>query len=64
MDFTLPPNPPLSKSVLKLVCNVKIVQGNLKFENSQDYAQKPHRNRAVMISASHHTKPHVKEQIK
>jgi|LakMenE01Jun11ns_1017448.scaffolds.fasta_scaffold8432406_1 hypothetical protein len=28
--------PPLSKSGLKLVCNV-----NLKPENSQDYAQKP-----------------------
>jgi hypothetical protein len=26
---------------LKLVCNVNIVYGNLKSENSQDYAQKP-----------------------
>jgi hypothetical protein len=25
---------------LKLGCNVKIVYGNLKSENSQDYAQK------------------------
>jgi hypothetical protein len=31
----------LSKSGLKLVCNVNIVNGNLKSENSQDYAQKP-----------------------
>ncbi len=28
----------LSKSGLKLVCNVNIVQGNLKSENSQDYS--------------------------
>jgi hypothetical protein len=33
-------SPPLSKSGLKLVCNVSIVYGNLKSENSQDYAQK------------------------
>jgi hypothetical protein len=37
-DFTAPP-PPLSKSVLKLVRNVIIVYGNLKSENSQDYAK-------------------------
>jgi hypothetical protein len=37
-DFTsLPP----SKSGLKLVCNVNIVYRNLKYQNSQDYAQKP-----------------------
>ncbi len=35
----LPPSP-LSKSGLKLVCDVNIVYGNLKSENSQDYAQK------------------------
>jgi hypothetical protein len=31
---------------LKLVCNVNIVYGNLKSEDSQDYAQKsnPQRN--------------------
>ncbi len=34
---------PLSKSGLKLVCNVNIVNGNLKSVNSQDYAQKPQR---------------------
>ncbi len=34
----------LSKSGLKLVCNVNIVYGNLKSEKSQDYAQKPQRN--------------------
>ncbi len=37
-----PPPPPLSKSGLKLVCNVNIVYRNLKPENFQDYAQKPH----------------------
>jgi hypothetical protein len=35
-----PPSPP-SKNGLKLVCWVNIVYGNLKSENSQDYAQKP-----------------------
>jgi hypothetical protein len=30
--------PPLRKSGLKLVCNVNNVYGNLKSENSQDYA--------------------------
>ncbi len=30
----------LSKSDLKLICNVNIVYGNLMFENSQDSAQK------------------------
>ncbi len=44
--------PPLSKSSLKLVCNVNIVNGNLKSENSQDYAQKPQRNCKFMNSAS------------
>ncbi len=39
-DFT-PPPPPSSKSGLKLVCKVNIVYGNLMYENSQDYAQKP-----------------------
>jgi hypothetical protein len=37
-------HPPLRKSRLKLVCKVNIVYGNLKTENSQDYAQKPQRN--------------------
>jgi hypothetical protein len=48
-DFT-----PLSfgKSGLKLVCNVNIVYGNLKYENTQDYAQKPQRNCTFMNSAS------------
>jgi hypothetical protein len=39
----LPPTP-WSKSGLKLVCNVNIVYGNLKPENSHDYAQKSQRN--------------------
>ncbi len=43
---------PLSKSGLKLVCNVNIVYGNLKSENFQDYAQKPQRNCMFMNSAS------------
>ncbi len=38
--------------VLKLFCNVNIVYGNLKSENSQDYAQKPQRNCTFMNSAS------------
>jgi hypothetical protein len=33
------PPPPMSKIGLKLVCNVNIVQGNLKSENSKDYSQ-------------------------
>jgi hypothetical protein len=37
---------------LKLVCNVNIVYGNLKSENSQDYAQKPQRNCTFWNSAS------------
>ncbi len=36
-----PPLPPLSKRGLTLVCNINIVYGNVKSENSQDYAQKP-----------------------
>jgi hypothetical protein len=40
-DFTLPS---LSKSGLKLVCNVNIVYGNFKSEISKDYAQKSKRN--------------------
>ncbi len=51
IHFT-PPPPPLSKSGLKLVCNVNFVYGNLKSENSQDYAQKPERNCTFMNSAS------------
>jgi hypothetical protein len=44
--------PPLNKSGLKRVCNVNIVYGNFKPENSQDYAQKPQLNCASMNSAS------------
>ena len=43
---------PLSKSGLKLVCNVNIVYGNLKSENSQDYAQKPQWNCTFINTAS------------
>jgi hypothetical protein len=45
-----PPPPALSNSGLKLVCNVNIVYGNLKSENSEDYAQK--RNCTFMNSAA------------
>jgi hypothetical protein len=48
------PLPPLSKSGLKLVCNVNIAYGHLKSENSHDYAQKPQRNCTFMNSASGH----------
>jgi hypothetical protein len=51
-DFTPPSPPPLSKSGFKLVCNVNIVNGNFKSENSQDYAQKPEPNYTFMNSAS------------
>jgi hypothetical protein len=44
--------PSLSKSCLKLVCNVNIVHGNLQSENSQDYAQMPQPNCTIMNSAS------------
>ncbi len=47
-----PTLPPPSKSGLKLVCNVNIVYGNLKSENSQYSAQKPQRNCTFMNSAS------------
>jgi hypothetical protein len=49
------PPPPLSKSGLKLVCNINIVYGNLKSENSKDYAQKPQRNCTFMNSPSGQT---------
>jgi hypothetical protein len=51
MDLTPTPPPP-SKSGLKLVCNVNIVYGNLKSENSQDFAQKPQQNCTFMNSTS------------
>ncbi len=50
--FYPPPPPPPRQSGLKLVCNVNIVYGNLKSENSQDYAKKPQRNCTFMNSAS------------
>jgi hypothetical protein len=39
---------PPSKKGLKLVCYVNTVYGNLKYENSQDYAQKPQGNCTFM----------------
>ncbi len=49
--LTVPP--PLSKSGLKLVCNVNIVNGKLRSKNwEQDYAQKPQRKYTFMHSAS------------
>jgi hypothetical protein len=50
--FYFSPPLPRSKSGSKLVCNVNIVYGNLKSENSQDYAQKPQRNCMFMKVAS------------
>ncbi len=47
-----PPPPRLSRSGSKLVCNVNILNGNLRSENSHDYAQKPQRNFKFMNSAS------------
>jgi hypothetical protein len=52
-NFT-PPSP--SKSGLKKVCIVNNVYGNLKSENSQDYARKPQGNWTFMNSASVATK--------
>jgi hypothetical protein len=46
------PPPTRAKVGLKLVCNVNIVYRNLKPDNSQDYAKKPHRNCTFMNSAS------------
>jgi hypothetical protein len=40
------------KSGLKRICKIIIVHGNLKSENSQDYAQKPQQNCPIMNSAS------------
>jgi hypothetical protein len=42
---------PLSKSGLKLVCDVIVVYGNLKSENSQGYAPQPQRNCTFMNSS-------------
>jgi hypothetical protein len=49
-QILLPPT--LSKIGLKLVCNVNIVYGKLKSENSQHYAQKTQRSSTFMNSAS------------
>ncbi len=38
-----------SKSGLKLACKGNVVYGDLKSENSQDYAQKPQRNCTFMF---------------
>ena len=43
----LPPPLPPSKSGLKLVCNVNIVYGNLKSENSQEYSMTRNLNEIV-----------------
>jgi hypothetical protein len=44
--------PPLEQNWFETGCNVNIVYGNLKSENSQDYALKPQRNCTFMNSAS------------
>ncbi len=38
------------KNVLKLVCNVNIVYGNLESENSQDYALLPRNLNEIVCS--------------
>jgi hypothetical protein len=43
---------PMSKSGLKLVCNVNIVSENFRSENSQDCAKKPQQNCTFMNLAS------------
>jgi hypothetical protein len=48
------PPPPLSKRRSKLVCDVNIVYGSLKSENSQDYLKKPQQNFTFMNFASGH----------
>ncbi len=50
-DLLLLPPPP-SKRDLKMIFNGSIVYGNLKSENSQDYARKTHRNCTFMNSTS------------
>jgi hypothetical protein len=53
-SFTPPPPPPRAKVVCnsQQVCYFNIVYANLKSENSQDYAQKPQRNRTFMNPSS------------
>ncbi len=46
------PPPPPSKTGLKLACNVNIVYGNLKSDNTQDYDKKLQRNCTFMNTAS------------
>jgi hypothetical protein len=41
-----------SKSGLKMVLNENIVYGNLKYENTQEYAQKPQQTCTLMNLAS------------
>jgi hypothetical protein len=55
--------PPLSNSGLKRVCHVNIVYGNLKSENSQDYAQKSQRNCTFMNSASRRLSFTISQQL-
>ncbi len=59
-------------SGLKLVCNVNIVDRNLKSENSQDYAQKPQRDctftnstsrQIIMRSPTHLSSPVFKSSL-
>ncbi len=48
------PPPPLQQKWFETGWNVNIVNGNLKSENSQNYAQKPQWNRTLINSASVH----------
>jgi hypothetical protein len=49
----------LSRSGLKLVCNVNIVYGHLKSENFRDYVQKPQRNCTLINSTSAKVSPYI-----
>jgi hypothetical protein len=50
--YSPPAPPPREQKWVKTVCNLNIVYGNFKSDNSQDYAQKPQRNCTFMNSAS------------
>ncbi len=54
----------LSKNGIKLVCNVNIVYGNLKSENSQDNAQKQQPNCPFMNYALGQAKEKMKKVVK
>jgi hypothetical protein len=48
-----------TKLLTDFVCDVNTVYGNLKSENSQDYAGKPQRNCMFMNSASDYNRKYL-----